>query len=151
MMVTIASFLLSLFGGGVAGAAVTWWLRTRGEVVCEIDPSWTGGSKGGSNEERHFRVKFQNRRDVDVGIWDFRVVFSREGQEPLEAPPNFADTRNPVDVMHLPSRVPISRILTVTIGGEFLRAALEADKTELVMTVVGEGERREELPHWGTL
>jgi hypothetical protein len=148
MISAIGTILLSLVGGGAAGALVTWWLRTHGEVVCEVEPSWSGGSPGGSNETRHFRIKLQNRRDVDVGIWNVRVAFSKEGQEPREVTPSFADTGEPADVVHLPSRVPVSRVMVVTVGGDFLQAAKEADKTEVVMTVIREGERREHLPRW---
>ncbi len=126
------------------------YLRERGEVICEVD-GWMGGSLSVDLEERHFRVKLQNKKDVGVDLWSVRAVFYVEGEQPLFLPPRFADTGQDVEVMNLPPREAISRMMLVEAGADHLRIAREAERAELVMGVAGGGELRRSLPHWTAL
>ncbi len=133
-----------------AALFVSRYLRERGKVICEVD-AWVGSATGGDPERRHLRVRIQNTREVDVGLWGIRVVFSKRGEQQLALPLRFANDGRDVEVWHLPSKVPISRVLEVVAGADHFQIAREADKAELVMIMAGEGEYRRELPHWTAL
>jgi hypothetical protein len=133
--------------GAFIGPWSAHYLRRRGEVTCEA-----GGAfwEGGNANTRQFRMHFYNAKEIGIGILNFRVRFSKEGRVLFEIIPNFVDTRQPAYGLHLPSHERLSHLMIVILPlhPNAKQLASEADKIEVVMTVAGERERRENLPHW---
>jgi hypothetical protein len=141
---TLLGTLLGLFGER--------WMRRWGDVRCNID-SWVAWTSGGEVEERRVEVTFLNEKDLNAVVWDIRVEFHKQGQDPLRPNITFVDELSrwwPVGMVNLPSWVAVSRSIKVELSGDDLRAAKEADRAEFVAAIVpGVGEKREELqPPW---
>jgi hypothetical protein len=153
--------------GGIAGGAVGGvftllgvavgllgerWVRSLGKVRCNID-SWAAWTSGGEVEERRIEVTFLNEKDLNAVVWDIRVEFHKQGQDPLRPNITFVDEVSrwwPMSAVNLPSRVAVSRSIKVELSGYDLQAAKEADRAEFVAIILpGVGEKREELrPPW---
>jgi hypothetical protein len=163
---TVAGALL----GALAGLFGARWVRTWGEVRCEIE--WwptrgtTNASRPSGNQflERQLKATFLNRKDVPVTIWDIQVVFYKDGQPLDEAQRPYiglADSpqKSPFDFVNLPPHIPTARTLSVdpqhsaaddrqqAIANQ--RAVEEADRVEFVATIdAARGTLKGDLALW---
>jgi len=144
--------------GAVVGLVGGRWVRSWGEVLCEVD-SWhawgTGGQLAGGYigvEERRLEVTFLNQKDVPVTVWDMQLAFYK-GDRPLEAWAyphlEFVDEqarREPLGRVDLPPRVSVPLAIHATLGRADKREAMEGvDRAEFVASIVGAKDIRREL------
>lgn len=124
----IAVGVFSIVGtllGVVAGLFGERWVRSWGEVRCEI-ADWTinVGALAGP-EESLLEVRFLNEKELPVVVWELRMEFYKGG-EPLEAwahpTTQFVDEvtgrRSPLGPVNLPPRVAVSRTISLAAGRE---------------------------------
>jgi hypothetical protein len=157
---TIAVGVFSIVGtllGVVAGLFGERWVRSWGDVRCEI-PNWsiTVGNPA-EPEESQVEVRFLNEKELPVVVWEVGVEFYK-GEEPLEAWAHptavFLDEatgiRSPVAPVNLPPRVAVMRTLILVSGREDKRQELaRADRAVFVANMSGAPDIREELtPPW---
>jgi hypothetical protein len=170
---TIAVGVLSILGalgGALVGLFGERWVRSRGEVRCEIH--WRTGSGASTPEgaefwDRLLELTFLNRKDVPVTVWTMQVVFYKddkplnEGEHPHASFINEQDQTWPVGPVNLPSHVPVTRKLVVELGTptpgrrlmsspdpDKLRAVQEADRVEFVARMVGARDISKNLTRW---
>jgi hypothetical protein len=115
--------------GSVVAQYVSRHLRTQGELHCEVN-AWTGGNIGAFKEELHFEVKVFNEKDVGIGLWDISIVFCRSGEEPVSFRPKFGADGRSVDLLNIPSRIPMSWTMGIEAQAGPLLAVRKADKVE---------------------
>lgn len=157
--------------GVVTGLFGERWVRSRGEVRCEID--WSTGlgaatPEGGTQVwDRLLELTFLNRKDVPVTVWAMEVVFYKddkplsEGEGPHVSFINEQDQTSPMGTVNLPSHEPVTRKLVVELGtpAEFgrrvrspdpdkLRVVQKAERVEFVARMVGARDIRENLTRW---
>ncbi len=129
-------------------------LREQGEVICQLS-AWNDGGDARPGEYRIFEARFYNKKDVSIALWDFKAEFSEfEGGEErvsLELRRAEAGRSFELEPLNLLSREAIYLDLVVVADGDDLQRVREANKAELVMTVVGGEELRKELPRWSDL
>jgi hypothetical protein len=124
-----------LVGGviGVLGSVVAQYvarhLRTQGELHSEIS-AWTGSDVGAFKEELHFEAKFFNEKEVGVALWDICVVFCSGVEELVSLKPKLTADGHVVDMLNIPSRVPMSWTMGIQVKGAPLLAVRKADKVE---------------------
>lgn len=127
-------------------------MRTRGEVHCEI-VAWVGSAVSpGVFEEKHFEVRFFNEKEVGVGLWNVVVEFrDEEGRLMAGLYPKFVVDGRPVEVLDLPSRVPLSWTMTVTAGGPIqLPKVRRAPTVRFTADLPGGGRFEKAMPTWET-
>jgi hypothetical protein len=179
---TEAAIIGGIAGGGVGGFFTLLgvalglfgqrWVRRIGEVRCVL-VAWKdhGSTVNASREsgkdinERRLEVKFLNRKDETVTVWDMRVVFYKQGQ-PLdeEDRPDMQfvgeSARTPLGPVDLPPRETVTRVISVyphrnvdypEQQAKKLEAVHEADKVEFVATMVGAKDVSKELTRWHDL
>ena len=162
---TLAAVIGGVAGGvvggvlGIVGVAVGLfgerWVRRRGDVRCSID-SWHNVTDTGRSvtEDREVEATFLNEKDVNTVVWNIQVVFHKEGQDPFCPTLTFSDGPSRgqvVGVLNLPPWVAVTRRMKVSLHyPDDLQKAKEADRAEFVATIVGIGEKREELRPPGT-
>jgi hypothetical protein len=134
------------------------YLRERGEIYREI--YWTTPLLTGSRQVFHgLECKFENQKDVNTSLWDIRLEFHKDGKRvgnPLTC--YFSDTKEPLYVLNLPSRVAVVLRMEIRIEGDtldavkdILRPFVEADGAVFVAEIPGGEEFRQELggrPTW---
>jgi len=127
------------------------YLRGRGELRCEI-VAWTGSAiSPGVYEQHHFEVKFFNEKEVGVGLWNVEVAFYNGGEYLAGLYPAFTSTGQPVEVLNVPPRIPLSWSMKVEAGGpNQLPRVKRADKVKLVAEFPGGETFEKEMPTWET-
>jgi hypothetical protein len=161
----MASQLPGVLVGGFLGLVVAVvvlfvqrYLRERGEIYREI--YWTTPLLTGSRQVFHgLECKFENQKDVNTALWDIRLEFHKDGMRvgnPLTC--YFSDTKEPLYVLNLPSRVAVVLRMEIRIEGDtldavkdILRPFVEADGAVFVAEIPGGEEFRQELggrPTW---
>ena len=139
--------------GVVVGLFGERWVRSWGDVRCEIDDwSINVGTSAGPEESR-LDVRFLNEKELPVVVWDMGVEFYK-GEEPLEewADPTalFVDevtgSRSRVGPVNLPPRVAVTRTISLVSGREDKRQELgKVDRAIFVANISGAEDKREEL------
>lgn len=136
----------------LAALLVQRHMRTRGEVHCKI-VAWVGSAISPDVfEERHFEVRFFNEKEVGVGMWNVLVEFrDEEGGLMAGLYPKFADNGRTVEVLNLPSRVPLSWTMIVTAGGPIqLPKVRRAPTVRFTADLPGGGRFEKAMPTWET-
>lgn len=159
-METVANLILSLIGGGIAGALVTYLLQSRGKIV--VNPTqWQTSVQQESSYRYTFRITAYNTALVPDGLADCRIVLLREGEELLVDRPKLENRegmhemifgggnlpyRPPLSVIELPPRTPVYREIVGTLtGNEDFEKARQCDGVEFVGYSTSRGEVRTEI------
>ena len=102
------------------------------------------------SEERRFEVRFRNTKEVSISLWDFSVVFWREGARLTSLTPYDTLTGMRLDMLNVLGQEAGLRVLGVSVSrsAEKLRQVWTAGNVEMTVTVAGEGQRSRELPRW---
>lgn len=155
------SLLLSLIGGGIAGALVTNYLQNRGDISLTAS-RWMaleGGDKQPSVGYR-FHIVAYNETAMPDGLSECRVVFSKGGEELFTSRPKrenregvhaliFEDGpppyRPPLEVIELPPRTPIHVEVRGRVEEPDATRIRKSDKAEFVARSPSKGEKRWEI------
>ena len=154
---TIAVGVFSIVGtllGVVAGLFGERWVRSWGEVQCEMADWRINVGTSAGPEESQLEVRFLNEKELPVVVWELRVEFYKGG-ESLEdwAHPTalFVDEvtghrRSPLGPVNLPPRLAVTRTISLVAGSEERRRELgTADRAVFVAHISGAEDKREEL------
>jgi hypothetical protein len=144
--------------GVVVGLFGERWVRSWGNVRCDIEEWVISVGTSAGPEESKLDVRFLNEKDLPVVVWEMRMEFYK-GEEPLEewAYPtvllvdevtgNRSRGGGPVN---LPPRVAVTRTISLVSGRTDKSQELgRTDRAVFVADISGAKDKREEItPPW---
>lgn len=141
---------------GVVASAVTllgqYYLRRSDPLWWQISEAWSSSKDGVISSQRTFMVRIINTREVGTALWNVRVVFYKNDQEPFAVTPTLSQgEKSLIEVIDLPSQQTVTLHLRVefrTNDVASIEKVKNADKVKLLADIPGESPFEEDLPAW---
>ena len=147
----MGQLLMSLIGGGIAGAAVTYYLQNRGQIRLHASRWEASYSRDDEAKpvEFEFHIVVYNESAMPGGVWDCRVVFSKAGEDLFVSHLHELDMDRmveiienaslpyspPLEVIELPPRTPVHLWVAGTIEDADKDKVRQSDKAWFVATM----------------
>jgi hypothetical protein len=155
----VGNLLLSLIGGGIAGAVVTYLFQTRGKIILQAS-RWEPLKSGKRPSGYRFHIVAYNTALMPDGISECRVVFGRDGSELFTSRPKRENWkaaqewlfdggplpyRQPLEIIELPPRTPVHIEVWGMIEETDAEKALRSNQIEFVGYSPSKGKVRREV------
>ena len=145
---------------GVVASVVTlfgqYYLRRSDPLIWDIK-AWSASQDGALNTWRDFVVRILNTREIGTALWNVRVVFYKDSEQPFGVTPRLSvgevSEQRLIEVIDLPPQETVTRHLRVSFPSNEVASidkVKNADRVKLVADIPGEGKNvfEEDLSLW---